>query len=176
MKNIRILLCLAMAAMLAAACNDSATESIAETATAPTTVKPQGPVRIDYNIIGMPIVGRPVAIDLLISSVADSGTVTVNYRISDSTAMQFPEAELRTVDVAPSDSDVPVRQQVRVIPLREGRLYLEVSAELQTDGGTVSSAIAVPVQVGPAPDSPPAEHGTLTTDESGRQLRVLDGD
>ena len=50
-----------------AACGDSAPDTETQAAKpadsfGPVTAKPQGPVRIDYRIIGTPIVGQPLAI------------------------------------------------------------------------------------------------------------------
>jgi len=65
-----------------------------------------------------------------------------------------------------------VAQQVLVVPQREGRLFLNVAADVQTEGGTISTVTAVPLQVGAAPTSP-TENGTVTTDENGEAIRVL---
>lgn len=140
------------------------------------TVKPRGPVQISYRIVGTPIVGQPIAIDLQVQSVLGSRTVTVSYRINDATAMQFPEAQPSRVSITPSADSSPSLQQVRVIPLREGRLYLNVSADVEAGDGTYSTVTAIPIQVGGAPVRVPQEHGTVTTDEDGEQVRVLKGE
>jgi len=137
------------------------------------TVKPQGPVQISYRIIGTPIVGQPIAIDLQVQSVLGPQEVTLSFRINDSTAMQFPEAQPASVSIAPTSDSSPSLQQVRVIPLREGRLYLNVSADVEADDGTYSTVTAIPIQVGGAPVRVPQEQGTVTTDEDGEQVRVL---
>ena len=41
-----------------------------------------------------------------------------------------------------------------VIPQREGRLYVNVSAEVQTPGGMMIKSMAIPIQVGNAPKKP----------------------
>ena len=140
------------------------------------TVKPQGPVQISYRIVGTPIVGQPVAIDLQVQSVLGPQAVTLSYRINDATAMQFPDAQPSSVSIAPSADASPSLQQVRVIPLREGRLYLNVSADVEASDGTYSTVTAIPIQVGGAPVRVPQEHGTVTTDEDGEQVRVLEGE
>ncbi len=68
--------------------------------------------------------------------------------------------------------DAPTVQQVRLVPLREGRLFLNVSASIEVDGGLVSSAVAIPVQVGAAPRQPET-NGTLATDENGEAIHSL---
>ena len=131
------------------------------------TVKPQGPVTISYRIIGTPIVGQTVALDLQFESAFGNQPFRVSYRVNDSTAMQFPESQSRTVSISPSGSEGRSAQQVTVIPLREGRLYLNVSAVFETDTGTMSSVIAIPIQVGPAAPREIIENGVVTMDENG---------
>jgi hypothetical protein len=43
------------------------------------TGKPQGPVKIDYRIIGTPVVGQPVTIDLKVKSNVGDTPVTLSY-------------------------------------------------------------------------------------------------
>ncbi len=179
-------------ALLAGACSDSgeenASEIVAESpaTTAPEagskpgrsdgqTIKLQGPVSISYKIIGAPIVGQAVAVDLQIVSNVGAQAITLTYRVNDTTAMQFPEAQPPSVSMAATDSAEPQTQQVRIIPLREGRLFLNVSASIETDGGTISTVTAIPIQVGSAVRQP-QESGTVTTDENGEAIRVLSGE
>ncbi len=137
-----------------------------------TTAKPQGPVAVAYRIIGTPIVGQPLGIDLQVSSTIGPSQITLDYRVNDSTAMQFTEAQPASVSIAPTDDEEPSLQQVRVVPLREGRLFLNVSASVETDDGTMSTVTAIPIQVGAAPRQI-REDGTLTTDETGEAIRSL---
>lgn len=168
---------LALAALLTTACGNGEVEvTEPEVADVATTVKPQGPVQIDYKIIGTPIVGQPVAVDLYVTSTAGQGEISLDYRISDMTALQFPESQAEQVTMAAAPAGEPAsRQQVRVIPLREGRLYLNVSAKVKTDTGSLSTASAIPIQVG-TPARRVEEHGELATDENGEAIRILDSD
>ena len=143
-----------------------------EEALASITAKPQGPVTIDYRIIGVPIVGQPLAIDVEVTSLLGPQAITLSYRINDSTAMEFAEAQPAQVSIAPSNSETPSLQQVQLVPLREGRLFLNVSASVEVDGSTMSTAMAIPIQVGAALREP-QDNGTLTTDESGNPIRSL---
>ena len=136
------------------------------------THKPQGPVAIEYRIIGAPIVGQPLAIDIEVRSLMGAQEITLSYRINDSTALEFTEAQPEQLTLAPSNDPAPVVQQVRLVPLREGRVFLNVSASVDADGSTLSTAIAIPVQVGAAPRQT-EENGTLTTDESGEAVHSL---
>jgi hypothetical protein len=140
------------------------------------TVKPIGPVQINYRIVGTPIVGQPVAVELEVQSVLGPQAVTLSYRINDNTAMQFPEAQPAEVSIAARTDDTPSLQQVRVIPLREGRLYLNVAANVETESGTLSTVTAIPIQVGGNTSRVPQENGTVTTDANGEQVRVMQGE
>ena len=136
------------------------------------TVKPQGPVTIDYTIIGTPIVGQPVAIDLQIKSTLGPQPITLSYRVNDSTAMEFTEAQPARVSIAASNDVAPSQQQVRVIPMREGRLFLNVSASVETEGGLMSSVTAIPIQVGSAPREI-QDNGEVLRDENDELIHSL---
>lgn len=134
--------------------------------------KPTGPVTVAYRVIGQPVVGQPVAIDLEISSAIGSRPISVSYRINDATAMELAPSQPERSAVLLSDDQEYSTQQVMVVPRREGRLFLNVAADVETDGGTISTVTAVPIQVGTAPRAP-EQNGTVTTDENGEQIRVL---
>jgi hypothetical protein len=136
------------------------------------TGKPQGPVRIDYRIIGTPVVGQPVTIDLKVESNVGDAPVTLSYGTNDSTAMSFPEAQQRMVSLAFVDDERTAGQQVTVIPAREGRLFLNVTAHMQTDTGSLQTVTTVPIQVGAAPREL-QQNGVLTTDGNGELIREM---
>lgn len=167
-------------AAVLAACGDAAVEvepqvaagaAVAEGAAA----KPQSPVAIDYRVIGTPIVGQPLAIDIEIRSLVGSQPISLQYRINDSTAMELAEAQPAQLSIAPMADGAPLVQQVRLVPLREGRLFLNVAASVAIEGGKVSTVAAIPVQVGAAPRQP-AANGTVTTDENGAAIHTLPAD
>ena len=134
--------------------------------------KPRGPVAVSYRIIGKPVVGRPVAIELRIASSLGSQPLKVEYRTNDTTAMRLAESELRVLTISPIAGDLATTQQVTVIPMREGRLYLNVSVSVETENGSMSTVTAIPIQVGEAPQTI-QENGTATTDENGEAIRSL---
>lgn len=121
------------------------------------------PINIDYEIMGMPVVGIPLSINVKISSDLDQ-PIRVNYRINDTTSLMFPEAQSETVSLVPIGDQGYSVEQVTVIPQREGRLFLNISAEIDTDIGTIARVMAVPIQVG---SRRPAlqMHGELTSGE-----------
>ncbi|MBT8100910.1 MAG: hypothetical protein KJO82_14230 [Gammaproteobacteria bacterium] len=139
------------------------------------TSKLSGPVRISYRVIGTPIVGQPVAIDLRFDSNLGTEPFEVSFRVNDATAMQMPETQAEKVTVSPLAADSQSAQQVTVIPLREGRLYLNVAASVETESGSMSTVTAIPIQVGPEAER--ALNGTVVTetDENGEAVISLPG-
>lgn len=140
-----------------------------------TVAKPGAPFSISYRIVGTPIVGTPLTIDLRIVSAFGPRPMNLTYRINDASAMMFGESQLQNVNLEPAANETSVTQQVIVIPLREGRLYLNVSASFETDDGTISTVAAIPVQVGTG-TRVLQEHGELEVDEDGEAVRVLSSD
>ncbi len=138
------------------------------------TGKPGAPFRIDYRIIGTPIVGSPLTIDLIVRSTFGPQPATIEYRINDAGAMTLAEAQPSSIRLEPAANELDMREQVTVVPLREGRLYLNVSAEFASDGGTQSTVTAIPIQVGSGTRDL-QENGTVQSDENGEAIRVLDG-
>ena len=136
------------------------------------TGKPQGPVKIDYRIIGTPVVGQPVTIEFELKSNVDDAPVTLSYASNDSTAMTFPESQRRSLALAFEGEQRLASQQVTVVPAREGRLFLNVTAETQSDTGSLQTVTAVPIQVGAAPREL-QQNGVVTTDENGELIREM---
>ncbi|HEY5642679.1 MAG TPA: hypothetical protein VIS31_07365 [Woeseiaceae bacterium] len=137
--------------------------------------KPGAPFAISYAIIGTPIVGSPVTIDLRVTSMLGPQPVRLSFIINDATAMMLHEAQPSEIRLeAPADRAF-VEQRVTVVPIREGRLYLNVSAAVDTEAGTSSTVIAIPVQVGEGARDL-EEHGRLETDEEGETVRILESE
>ncbi|MEQ8204740.1 MAG: hypothetical protein RIA65_01090 [Woeseia sp.] len=110
--------------------------------------KPGAPITIAYKVLGTPVVGQPVAVEVQVSSSLSDAPVRVSYFVNDVESMRFPESQSRTIELsAPADDGFAARQ-VTVIPLREGRLYLNVTAEVETSAGRMLKTMAVPIAVG----------------------------
>ncbi|MDH4125797.1 MAG: hypothetical protein OEW64_13675 [Gammaproteobacteria bacterium] len=137
------------------------------------TSKVQSPVQVDYRVIGTPIVGQPLAVELQLRSTLGTEPYRVSYRVNDQTAMQLPESQAAHVSVTPSARDELSIQQVTVIPMREGRLYLNVAAEVETETGSMQTVIAIPIQVGATGPREILDNGSVTTDADGNLLRSV---
>ncbi|MDX1406399.1 MAG: hypothetical protein R3192_17845 [Woeseiaceae bacterium] len=134
----------------AASIDDAASQRDDKVARSPG--KPSAPIAIEYEVIGRPIVGLPVSINLLVRGTRDNlGAVKVNYSINDRSALRFQEGQVQSYDIL--DLRDARREQLSVIPQREGRLYVNVSAEIETPGGSMIKSLAIPIQVGDAPEA-----------------------
>lgn len=143
---------------------------------APATAKVSGPVSIAYRIIGAPVVGQPLAIDLAVTSSLGRQPVRLDYRIVDTSALRLGDAQTPFATIAAGTAEVTTGdQQVTVVPMREGRLYLNVAATVDTPEGSMSTVTAIPIQVGDVRREP-VSNGVVTTDEDGNAVRVLGGE
>ena len=130
--------------------------------------KPSAPISIDYEIIGTPVVGIPLSINVQVSSTLNQ-PIRMNYRIIDTTSLMFSDAQAQSVSLISVDEEVFATEQVTVVPQREGRLYLNVSAEIETEFGMMAKVMAIPIQVGSLRPALPL-NGTLTIGEDGEAL------
>lgn len=114
--------------------------------------KPTAPVQLSYEVLGKPVVGSPVAINVFVESTGENRPVTLQYDIADRSSMVFQQGQVKRLEL---DNERRERmQQVTVIPQREGRLYVNVSAEVKTAEGSMLRSMAIPIQVGAAPENP----------------------
>ena len=135
-------------------------------------VSPGSPYRVTYKIIGNPIIGSPVTVDLQIESASGSRPLHLEYRIRDASSMLLAESQPSRVLMEPAENERVFRQQVSVVPQREGRFYLNVSASFETSDGTMSTVTAIPIQVGSGTREL-QENGEVQLDENGEAVKVL---
>lgn len=109
--------------------------------------KPQAPISMRYEIMSNPVVGQPVLINVMVSS--NAGPVEVEYSITDRSALTFQAGQVERLEIA--DPSSGTARQLSVIPQREGRVYVNVSAQVQTPGGAMVRSMAIPIRVGAAP-------------------------
>lgn len=116
--------------------------------------KPSAPISMKYEILGNPVVGQPVAINVEVRSTSGNHPVTVRYSINDSSALVFQQGQVERLQTTAKAEKTASQQQLAVIPQREGRLYVNVSAEIQTADGMMIKSMAIPIHVGNAPAKP----------------------
>jgi len=134
--------------------------------------KAGSPFAISYDLVGTPIVGSPVTLNLVIASAFGPTPVEISYRVTDSTALMLHEAQPESLRAEMTLNETFVEDRVTIIPQREGRVYLNVEAAVTTADGRLSTTMAIPIHVG-AVDTSPVEHGELETNEEGETTRVL---
>jgi hypothetical protein len=127
--------------------------------------KPSAPISFRYAVQGTPVVGQPVAIDVFVSSSVSDAPIELFYRVNDASSMSFPESQAKRAELAIVPGDKPRAQQITVVPQREGRLYLNVSAEIETATGTMIKTTSIPIQVGSAPPELETNGALIETEE-----------
>lgn len=137
-----------------------------------TTVTPGAPYRVSYAIVGTPVVGNPVTVDLQITSSSGKRAISLDYRINDASSMTLAESQPARVRMEPAANEADFNQRVTIIPQREGRFYLNVSVSFETENGTMSTVTAIPIQVGTGTREL-QQNGRIEQDENGEAVRVL---
>ena len=137
-----------------------------------TPARPGTLFKVDYRIVGTPVVGSPVSIDLEIDSTLGDEPIEIGYQVPDPSVLAMDEAQPRTLTRAPLAGERRIRERVTVIPQREGRLFINVRASRSDDDGSASTMISTPIHVGNV-DTTLQEHGQLETDAEGETTRVL---
>ena len=127
---------------------------------------------VNYEILGTPIVGGPVSIDLAITSAYGDAPVDIGFQITDASSLRMDEAQPASLTRAPVSGERVIRERVTLIPQREGRLYFNVSASRSEDEATATTVISIPIHVGDV-DTSLQEQGVLETNEEGATTRVL---
>jgi len=185
MKNMNVLALVTV--LLLAACGDDAVAPVAEVVAidksaidagkaAPqfdgTVSKIGSPFSISYKIIGTPVIGSPVTVQLRVTSTLAMPQTEISYGIPDDSSMILHEAQPESVTAEFADNERWLDQRVTIVPMREGRIYLNVATSAQAADGRTMTMMAIPIQVGEG-SRELDEQGELATDEDGEAIRVL---
>lgn len=185
MKNMKVLTLVSV--LLLAACGNDEAAPVAEVVAIDksdlagskpasqfdgTVTKIGSPFSISYKIIGTPVVGSPVTVQLHIMSLLVAQQAEISYSIPDDSSMVLHEAQPQAILAEFADNERSLDQRVTIVPMREGRIYLNVAASAQTPDGRTMTMMAVPIQVGQG-GRELEENGELSTDEDGEAIRVL---
>lgn len=127
--------------------------------------QPAAPMTIDYSVMGNPVVGQPVGVNIELTTSLTDRPITVSYRVNESGAATFPESQPPSMELLPVAGRETRTQQVRIVPQREGRIFLVVAAGIEADSGELIKTISIPIRVGRAPEQPDA--GGEPEDDSG---------
>ena len=127
---------------------------------------------VTYDIVGTPIIGSPLSIDLQIDSPLGDEAIEIGYQVPDASALIMEDTQPRLLTRAPQAGERFIRERVTVVPQREGRLFMNVRATRAGGDGSNTTVISIPIHVGSV-DSGIVEHGELETNEEGETTRVL---
>ena len=150
-------LCLSSVLTLAACSDVTPAGSAVTDGEAPTTGAPLAgetastPVTLDYRLVGNPVVGKTVGIEIRVDTPVTDRPIELEYRVPEANSIQFPDAQPQTVQLVSLAGAELRPQTVNVIPQRDGRVFLTVTARLETDKGAVRKSMSVPLQVARAP-------------------------
>ncbi len=108
------------------------------------------PITIDYSIMGSAVVGQPVGVTVQVATEFPR-PITLRYRVDEVGSITFPESQPQSYELLPLGNAELRSQQLTVVPQREGRVFLVVSAEIENDGGSLMKSMAIPIQVARAP-------------------------
>lgn len=106
------------------------------------------PISIEYAVTGSPVVGVPVSVTITVSTPLQESPITLHTRMSEPGSMTFPAAQPESTLMPPIAGRDARLQQLTLIPQREGRLFLVVSAEIESSNGTMMKSLSVPIEVG----------------------------
>ena len=116
--------------------------------------KLSAPITFDYSITGNPMVGQAVSVNVDVSSPLKDRPITLHYRMNEFGSMTFPESQAESAVLAPLANSELRSRQITLVPQREGRVYVVVSAEIETDIGPMMKSMSIPIQVGRAAGQP----------------------
>ena len=104
------------------------------------------PIALDYAITGVPFVNQPIGIRIDVTSPLVDRPINLHYRSAEAGSLSFPESQAATAVLVPAGAAERRTQEFVVTPLREGRIYLVVSAELETAEGAVLRSMSIPIE------------------------------
>ncbi|MEM7500487.1 MAG: hypothetical protein AAF417_00530 [Pseudomonadota bacterium] len=104
------------------------------------------PIALDYAITGVPFVNQPIGIRIDVTSPLVDRPINLHYRSAEAGSLSFPESQALTAVLVPAGAAERRTQEFVVTPLREGRIYLVVSAELETAEGAVLRSMSIPIE------------------------------
>jgi len=131
--------------------------------------KPQAPIDFDYEILGTPMLGQPLAIRL--TSSAQPGPDTLDIALSGDGRLLVP-AELARIRMARAAGGERSSRTITVTPLVAGTHYLRVLVRADVRGRAQARTATIRIAVGGA-GAPPPPLGTVATDATGQRIISL---
>jgi len=105
-------------------------------------------INFSYNILGNATVGEVTTINVIINGGSYKDEIILSYRIGVTDDLIFGENQLQSMTLNTLSNGLYPAQQVTVIPQREGRLFLVVSADITSNNEIITKSTAIPIDVG----------------------------
>lgn len=105
-------------------------------------------INFSYNILGNATVGEVTTINVIINEGSYKDEIILSYRIGVTDDLIFGENQLQSMTLNTLSNGLYPAQQVTVIPQREGRLFLVVSADITSNNEIITKSTAIPIDVG----------------------------
>ena len=104
-------------------------------------------INFSYNILGNATVGEVTTINVIINGGSYKDEIILSYRIGVTDDLIFGEDQLQSMTLNILSNGLYPAQQVTVIPQREGRLFLVVSADITSNNEIITKSTAIPIDV-----------------------------
>jgi hypothetical protein len=139
--------------------------------------KPAAPVQVDYEVTGTPVVDQVTEIALEFRTAMEA-PVYATYRPVDSSAISLVDAAPGRVALAmQSDGEgIAGSDRLRIIPHREGRHFINVVVDVETEDGPVTRSLSIPIEVAGlgaslrGKDAEELQRPTVETEASGEAI------
>ncbi|MEX1032417.1 MAG: hypothetical protein WDZ30_03580 [Cellvibrionaceae bacterium] len=111
--------------------------------------KPSAPISVEYVIEGTPVAGQTVELELTFTNSHDGSSIYVSYRSADADALSFvtTPAEKMPIIMHKENGRGKGKHRLRLVPRKEGRHYLNVLMELETEMGQLVKSTSIPIDV-----------------------------
>ena len=104
-------------------------------------------ITIDFEILNKPILNESAIISLLLETNDPSKKIFLNYSVVSEDDISFGDNQIDRFELSSNLRGIYPEQQIIIIPRREGRVFLAVSATMKFEKENVTKTISIPIDV-----------------------------
>tara|TARA_B100000902_G_scaffold4321_1_gene5506 strand:+ start:39 stop:512 length:474 start_codon:yes stop_codon:yes gene_type:complete len=104
-------------------------------------------ITIDFEVLNKPILDESVIISLLFKANDSSKKIFLNYSVVTEDDISFGDNQIDSFELSSNPRGDYPEQQIIIIPRREGRVFVIVSATMKFDKENVTKTISIPIDV-----------------------------
>ena len=131
--------------------------------------KPSAPIKMDYQLLGKPVIGQPLEISVNLSTPINK---TVNAKYSHE--KQLHSDNHRQLSFKPASGRKPENRIISITPMEEGIHYITIMAEVEIDDRIQAKSFVIPIEVGEVDwKKHLAPEGTIKNDSNGGKVISL---